>query len=81
MLQELEEAQQQDEEDTDVELIPDFFAQVKRPKLSVGKSLRSTVDNTRGPFTVYFVASLMRDGNSKFMNEHGITCMYLMKTN
>ena len=26
-------------------------------------ALRSTVDNTRGPFTVYtFVASLMRDG-------------------
>ena len=26
-------------------------------------TLRSTVDNTRGPFTVYtFVASLMRDG-------------------
>ena len=29
-LQELEEAQQKDEEDTDVELIPDFFAQVRK---------------------------------------------------
>ena len=28
-------------------------------------TLRSTVDNTRGPFTVYtFVASLMRDGTA-----------------
>ncbi len=63
----LQEAAQQGEEDTDVELIPDFFAQVrKRPKLSGDViALRSTVDNTHGPFTVYiFVASLMHDGTA-----------------